>query len=220
MPKYSAVQRRYLGALSAIAFISLLLSSCAEVTPEPRVKDPETEPTQISIDLTSVESKDGRRSYRMQTPLMKRYELSENPSSEFEKGIFVETFNDSTFVVESDIKADYAHYDENSELWEARGNVVAHNYVGDRTLYTEKLWWNEKEDKIYSDTLVRVVEGRDQHIGVGFESDGGFNQWIFNNPRGKMTVEMSSDSTKRAEPDTVEMSSPPPPDLFRGTTPQ
>ncbi len=203
MPKYLAVQRGRAILLSALLFVS-----CSEVIPESRVKDPETEATQISEDLISIESKDGRRSYRMSAKLMKRYELAENPSSEFEKGIFVETFNDSTYVVESDIVADYAHYDENAELWTAKGNVIAHNYAGGRTLYTEKLWWNEKEDKIYSDTLVKVVEGSDLHVGVGFESDGGFNRWLFKNPRGRMTVNIASDSTERNAPDTVEIAQP------------
>ncbi len=183
-------------------FCVALFVGCANSEAEPRIKDPNSEPTQISYNLTSIESKNGNRTYRMQTPLMERYELADEPFTEFTKGIKVETFNDTTFVVESDLIADYAHYYENKQVWEARGNVVAHNYSGDKTLYTEQLFWNEKEDKIYSDKMVRVKDGRDSHIGTGFESDGGFNRYTFRNSRG--IKEFKQDTTSSVDTISVD----------------
>lgn len=183
------VKRESFVALSLLflMFISqVMLSSCSSEEAEPRIKDPNKIPTQVSYDLVSTESKNGKLTYRMTTPLMERYELADEPFTEFTKGIKVVTYNDSTKVVESDLRADYAHYDENKKLWEARGNVIANNYKGDRVLYTEQLFWNESDDKIYSDKLVRIRDGKSKHTGIGFESDGSFNVYTFKSTRGMM----------------------------------
>lgn len=180
-------------------FLAILLCSCGgEVLP--RVVDPETEPTQISVDLISIESKDGVRSFRMTTPLMKRYELAKEPSSEFPDGIHVETFNDSTALVESELTANYARLNEVTEIWEARGNVIGKAESGSRILYTEQLFWDQKTDRIYTDKWAKVIDGRGVHVGTGFESDGGFKTWTFKNPRGQMEVVQD---TTEIEPDTL-----------------
>ncbi len=187
------------------ALLVFLLPSCSEVEPTPRITDPNTEPTQVSVDLTTLESKDGTRTYRMKTPLMEYYELADEPFTEFKKGIHVETYNDSTGVIESDLVADYVHYNQRKELWVARGNVIANNYSGDRTLYTEELWWDEKAKEIYSNVDVRVREGKSAHVGKGFRADEGFNTWMFTRPRGQM--EVTRDSTATASPaDSVALS--------------
>ncbi len=192
MIKLSNIQR---GLVVPSVFGLMTFVGCGISEVDPRISDPETEPTQISHNLNSSETKDGVLTYRMTTPLLEHYELAEEPFIEFRKGIEVKTYNDSTREIESEIRADYAKYIEPQKLWEARGNVIAINHKGDRTLYTEKLWWNEKLDKIYSDTLVRVVEGKGEHIGYGFEADGEFTQWVFRRPRGQMSVELKKDST-------------------------
>lgn len=132
---------------------------------------------------------------------MERYELAKAPFSEFRKGIHVETFNDSTSKMESELTANYAYYDETKELWETRGNVIGRNHTGDKTLFTEQLFWDQKTDKIYSDKQVKVLDGNSIEIGNGFESDGAFNVWTFRKPMGRR--EMLKDSTETA--DTAEM---------------
>lgn len=175
---------------------------CGDRKVKPRVEDPETTPTQIAVDLKSIESKNGSKSYRMSTPLMERYELAKEPFAEFRQGIKVETFNDTTRAVASDLVADYARLDEKKEIWEVRGNVVGRNIEEDKSIYTEQLFWDQKQDKIYTDKFVRVVDGRSEHRGTGFESDGGFKRWTFHNTRGVMEVSPTSDSTATADSTT------------------
>ena len=113
---------------------------------------------------------------------------------EFREGIRVETF-DSALRVESDLVADYARLNEKTELWVARGNVVVHNYKGEkggRTLMTERLYWDQKQKKIYSDTTARVIEGESVHMGRNFEADENFETWSFHNTAGKIEVDASS----------------------------
>lgn len=188
------VQRGFFRVLSAVGFMALV-GGCGTAEVEPRVKDPETEPTQISINLISQEIKDGIRTYVMTTSRMERYELAEEPYVKFPEGIEVKTFNDSTKVLESELVANYAHYNETKKLWEATGDVVAKNYTGNRTLYTEQLWWNEITKRIYSDTVSKIVEQASVHIGLGFEADEKFEEWIFRKPQGQMEMVVKKDST-------------------------
>ncbi len=170
------------------------LVSCGDGEPKPTIEDPETTPTLVSRNRRVINSTDGERQYRMETPLLERYELAEEPFMEFCEGIRVETF-DSALRVESDLVADYARLNEKTELWVARGNVVVHNYKGEkggRTLMTERLYWDQKQKKIYSDTTARVIEGESVHMGRNFEADENFETWSFHNTAGKIEVDASS----------------------------
>lgn len=102
--------------------------------------------TQQSENLRLVYSQNGNLSYRFETPLLERYELAREPYMEFRKGVKVETYNDTTHLVESTLTANYAIFLENQQLWEAKGNVVATNAQGQK-LETEQLFWNQKSKR-------------------------------------------------------------------------
>lgn len=175
-------------------FCLVVLVGCGEKKIKPRIENPETTPTQIWYDVVSLESKNGVKSYRMTTPLMESYEQAESPFSEFTKGIMVETFNDTTRVVQSDLKADYARFNSEQEVWEVRGNVIGRNMEDDRTIITEQLFWDQKRDKIFTDKFATLIDGKSIHQGTGFEADGDLKRWIFKSTRGRLEV-MTSDST-------------------------
>lgn len=184
---------------------TLFLASCGSKEPEATVKDPETTPTQVSHNHRIINSIDGQRQYRMETPLLERYELAKEPFMLFPEGIKVETF-DSLLRVESDIVADYARFNETLKLWEARGNVVAHNYAGEnggRTLFTERLYWDQTKKKIYSDTTAKVIDGGSVHVGRNFEADESFDTWSFHNTTGMIEVDASTLRDTTATADTV-----------------
>lgn len=189
----------------AACFVASTISlySCGSKEPEATVKDPETTPTQVSHNHRIINSQNGSRQYRMETPLLERYELAKQPFMEFPEGIKVETFADSTMIIESDLVADYARLNETTQVWEARGNVVAHNYTGangGRTLFTEHLFWDQTKKKIYSDTTAKVIDGGSVHIGRNFEADENFETWSFHNTTGKIEFDptVQRDSTASA----------------------
>lgn len=184
---------RVLAAVFSAASI-LFFARCGNNEPEPTVDDPETTPTQISYNHRRINSINGQRRYRMETPLLERYELAKEPFMEFREGIKVETF-DTALQVESDIVADYARFNETKQLWEARGNVVAHSYEGGketRTLMTERLFWDQTAKKIYSDTTAKVIDGGSVHVGRNFEADENFERWSFRNTVGQIEVDAAA----------------------------
>ncbi len=155
--------------------------------------------TQQSENLLLICSQNGNLSYRFETPLMERYELAREPYMEFRKGIKVETYNDTTHLIESTLTANYAIFLENQKLWEAKGNVVAINAEG-RTLETEQLFWDQQAERVYSNVDSKVTQQDGVIIGEGFESDEQFHDFIFRRPKGKVSV----DTTPNEQPDSTE----------------
>ena len=155
--------------------------------------------TQQSENLRLVYSQNGNLSYRFETPLLERYELAREPYMEFRKGVKVETYNDTTHLVESTLTANYAIFLENQQLWEAKGNVVATNAQGQK-LETEQLFWNQKSKRIYSNVDSKVTQKDGVILGEGFESDEQFQDFIFRRPKGKVAVDTApkerADSTR------------------------
>ena len=107
---------------------------------------------------------------------IKRFSNSERPFTEFPKGIYVEFFDDS-LNIESFIKADYAIYYQEEKLWEARGNVIAHDLVEEKKLNTEELFWDEGKEIIYSNTFSRIETPDGTSYGQeGFEANQDFTR--------------------------------------------
>ncbi|MEG2319281.1 MAG: LPS export ABC transporter periplasmic protein LptC [Mucinivorans sp.] len=168
------------------------LSSCGNKV-VPSELDPETTPTLTSYDHTMVYSGSGRKRYKVVAALIKRYEMAKEPFFEYPEGIHVETFGDS-LAIESDLRADWAHYNEKTKIWEARGNVVAHNYDGNRELYTDQLFWDEGKGLIYTPKRAKVIDGGSMHVGTGFEADQSFESWQFNRTSGQIEVQQQPDT--------------------------
>jgi len=76
-----------------------------------------------------------------------------------------------------------AEVDEIKNNLYAYGNVVVISDSG-ITLYTEQLQWIKDEEKIISDTLVKLVSELDTLTGIGFESDAGLENWVILKPAG------------------------------------
>ena len=167
---------------------AILLFSCAPEKKGGEV-NVETMITQQSDSLTMIFSKNGRKEYRFETPLMERYEFARDPYMEFRYGINIITF-DSLGRDNSKLRADYAIFYEKRELWETRGNVVGEGADG-RKLYTQQLFWNQKTDRVYSYVDSKIVDGDDVFVGEGFESDSEFNDWVFMESEGRMWVDAS-----------------------------
>jgi LPS export ABC transporter protein LptC len=86
---------------------------------------------------------------------IRQFGKAERPYVEFPKGIHVIFYNDS-LGIKSEIFADYAKYFTVEKLWEAHGNVIAHNIAEGEKLNTEELFWDEGNNRIYSNSFSRI----------------------------------------------------------------
>ena len=182
---------------------AILLYSC-ERTPEADPAADEVRMTEYFENLSTVDSKNGRRSYHFETPLVEGYSQAREPYREFRRGVKITTYkDDSLATVDAVLTANYAIYYEKRELWEAKGDVVVEKSDG-KTLYTQQLFWNARTKKIYSNVDSKIVQsgGTDVFVGEGFESDEEFRDWRFRRMKGRMEVDVTpgsgADSVGRA----------------------
>ncbi len=169
---------------------AVLLLSCVKEHPPEAVS--QVQMTEYSENLSVITSENGQKSYHFTAPLMEGYTLAREPYREFRKGVKIVTYekDDTLSAVDATLTANYAIYYEKRELWEAKGNVVIIKEDGKR-LYTQQLFWNATTKRIYSNVDTRIVDGVDNFIGEGFESDDELRKWKFRRMKGRMTVEMT-----------------------------
>ena len=85
-------------------------------------------------------------------------------------------FFDKEGNASSHLRSFQAEVDEVQNNLVAIKNVVVISDSG-VTLYTEKLKWIQKIEKIISDTLVTIITEKDTIYGIGLESDASLINW-------------------------------------------
>ncbi len=122
----------------------------------------------------------------LQAPQMDRYEHEKN-YLEMPQGLNV-VFYDTLMQQTSSMSAHYAiSYDE-TEIIEARDNVIVINEQGEK-LNTEQLIWDQANRIIYSEKFVRITTEDEVTYGEGFRADERFDTWEITNPRGTFRVQ-------------------------------
>lgn len=112
--------------------------------------------------------------------------LLPKPVTELPSGLLIEFYNDSLRVV-STLSAHYAIHYEQLHKWVAMNDVVVVNQKGDK-LNTEKMTWDERTQKIYSDQFVKIATAEEIIYGNGFESNQDFSLYRIFNVKGRITV--------------------------------
>ena len=174
-----------------VAFLMIVGNAALSFACRPEKKsepvNPEMLVTMRTEDLTMVVSRNGLKSYYFETPLREQFGEARDPYDRYPEGIFVQTYQDSTEVVESTLRADRAIYYSKRDLWMASGNVVASG--SGNTLYTDQLFWDAKTDRVYSNVKVRVEDANGIHFGEGIESNKGLESWVFHEYEGTMAID-------------------------------
>ena len=144
-------------------------------------------PSLHGVDIITLISDSGVTRYRITAPVWSIFDRAEPPFWEFPEGVILERF-DIYLNVDANIRSDYAKYYEREELWILRGNVDATNLEGER-FETERLFWDQRAEKIHSDTLVRITDPTGLIMyGDGFVSDQMLLNSVITNARGEITV--------------------------------
>ncbi len=163
-------------------------------------------PVESAFDVEIVYSDQAHVRMILHTPRMDRYE-GEEPYLELPQGLEV-VFYDTLKRQTSFMTAKYAISHEDSEIIEARNDVVVINEAGEK-LNTEHLTWDQKQGIIYSDKFVRITTEEEVLYGEGFESDERFDQWTITRPRGTFKVDTRPESGPAGERGPPAMPRPP-----------
>ena len=103
-----------------------------------------------------------------------------------DQGVNIETINkfgQTTSTITSE-RAIYRREKGQADLYD---QVVIVNYQGER-LETEKLFWDEQKDSIYTDTLVRIETPTQIINGSGMRAKADFSAYIIENIVGEVEV--------------------------------
>lgn len=124
------------------------------------------------------------------SPLIKEYAMLDSPFTEFPKGVRLKFYTQN---IDSPgfLRADWAYMSEIKDWYEGRGNVVVISEKGD-TLKTQKLFWNKKERKIFTEDTVFIITktGDSLQANSGLEAKDDLSEYhLFNNRGAKFFQE-------------------------------
>ena len=174
--------------LSIIVVLTMVLScfiSCLAKKDKPRVdavEDRGAMPVLLVDTVNTLISDSGITRYRIRTTRWEIYDKAQPPYWEFPQGIYLEKFNES-LEAQAYLEADYAHYNEEEQLWELDGNVHALNLEGEK-FETPQLFWNQKSERVYSDSTIKITRETSIITGIGFESNQTMTRYTIRNPQG------------------------------------
>ena len=154
----------------AVAFV---VYSCKGKLAEAESINIKETPVQIVDDMFIVQSKNGSIQMRAQAPLMEKYEKDSLSYELFPEGFFVYGYTEEG-LLETEIIADNAKHmkhDNGEETWSAFGNVVVKNLIKQEVMETDTLYWDQKNEKIYTNCYVRMYSPKGFMQGYGMESD-------------------------------------------------
>ena len=138
----------------------LYFSSCEN---DPKVIDDLTKPVEMKEEAKIVESylsQGGKIKAKLNAPLMYRHQR-DTIMTEFPNTLHVEFYGDS-LKTESWLFSKYGIYYDNLNKVFLRDSVTVINNEGD-TLRTPELWWDQNQQKFYTDKPARL-DGKDKHL--------------------------------------------------------
>ena len=161
------------GRLSPIfIFLALLLLGSCEERKEhtaPAIHDRDSVSMMTSYGVNTLISDSGVIKYKIVTERWDVNTIKQPTRWTFERGIFLEQF-DEKFHVEGYINADTAWYYDQLKLWKLRGRVHIRNVNG-LVFDSEELYWDGIKHEFYSYCFSRVVTPERTMEGTYFRSD-------------------------------------------------
>lgn len=172
MSTASTTRLRLLPALilATIAGASTVVSGCKDSSPVGTGSvDPEHTPTMLTRDVETLISDSGVTRYRIVTPIWYVYDETPDPYWRFPEGLRLERY-DNFFRIEATVLADSATYLKNKQLWRLDGNVNITNVMNEKFL-TNQLFWDQRQQKLYSDSFIHIERPDKVLEGHGFDSN-------------------------------------------------
>lgn len=177
--------------LATVMFVFISCSSRIESTEE-LSNSRDSIPLIHAWDVSTVISDSGITRYRVETPEWLVFEKAAEPYWDFPHGIHLEKF-DENLNVYANVDADTAVYYNKKEMWILSGNVKAMNLDGEK-FESEKLFVEQRNDRIYTDRFVTITQ-KDRIInGIGLESNQKLTKYTILEPQGIIPIDEVSDS--------------------------
>jgi len=172
---------KMIATATAVAFV---VYSCKGKLGEAKSLVLSETPVQTVDNMFIVQSENGKIQMRAVADLMEKYERDTLSYELFPKGFSVYGYTDEG-LLETEIIADNAKhmkYEDGRESWEAYGNVIVKNLIKQEVMETDTLYWDQKNEKIYTHCYVKMYSPSGFMQGYGMESDQRARNSIIFNP--------------------------------------
>lgn len=179
--------------LLPVAFVLLILSvACRE---EKKVDvaaglNPARMATMTTKNISTLISDSGVIQYKIVAPLWQVFDEVDTPYWFFPKGLYLQKY-DPYFQVIATVAADSARYFKNQRLWRLDGHVEMTKMPKDLFL-SERVFWDQRQGRIYSDTFIHIENATHVLEGTGFVSNENLTQYRILNPEGIFPVNRDS----------------------------
>ena len=137
-------------------------------------------------DVSTLISDSGITRYRIEAEQWRIYDKATPVYWDFPQGIYLEKF-DEQLHVNASLRSDYAKYLEEEQVWHLTGNVYAVNEKNE-VFETPELYWNQKMETIYSDSVIKITREQSIIEGVGFTSNQDMTKYTILRPTGVFPI--------------------------------
>ncbi|MFM1874279.1 MAG: export transporter periplasmic protein LptC [Bacteroidota bacterium] len=182
--------RLYLFLLPAIFLNTGCVNDLEEVN---AITESEFLPVEVADSIQIIYSDSARLKVILEANPLERF-LGEKPDREMTRGVHVRFYN-NLGMVESELRSNYAVSHENSDIMEAKEDVIVVNKKGE-TLNTEHLIWEEKTEKIHTEEFVKITTQDEVIFGHGFESNQDFTKYRIKKIKGTINLKEDAESTE------------------------
>ena len=174
--------------LLSLLVILLAVSGCKE---EKKVDvaaglNPDRMATMTTKNVSTLISDSGVIQYKVVAPLWKVYDQVDTPYWIFPEGLFLQKY-DRAFKVISTVAADSARYFKDRKLWKLMGRVELTKAPKD-LFQSAELYWDQKTNKIYSDSFIHIETATHVLEGIGFISNDKLTEYRVIKPMGIFPV--------------------------------
>lgn len=184
-----AVFGRWSGiAVAAVLAGALLSGGCKEdgKLGVARRIDPKTMPSMSTVNVATLISDSGITQYKIVSPLWNVYDEVDTPYWNFPKGIYLQKF-DRKFNVIASVAADSAKFFRLQNLWKLDGHVELKKEPGELFM-TQQLFWDQRRNRLYSDSFIHIETPDRMLEGIGFESNDRLTKYTIKHPTGIFPV--------------------------------
>lgn len=178
--------------LAGIVLMGLLLATaaCKEDNKLGKANiNPKKLPTLSTRNVATVISDSGFTKYKVVTPLWNVYNEAEVPYWDFPEGVYLRQLDHDLKVV-STVAADSAVYVPSKKIWELYGSVEI-DQKDKAYFFTPRIFFDDRNKRIYSDTFIHIKTPTQILEGVGFESNQEMTNYRVLKPMGMFPASFS-----------------------------
>ncbi|MCH5225938.1 MAG: LPS export ABC transporter periplasmic protein LptC [Muribaculaceae bacterium] len=149
--------------------------------------DSSSMPTMASRNISTLISDSGITQYKIVSPLWNVYDEVDTPYWSFPEGLYLQKF-DKDYNVIATVAADSAKFYKNERLWRLEGEVEMTKFP-DELFLSPRVFWDQRRQRLYSDTFIHIENATHVIEGTGFESDESLNNYRILLPTGIFPIE-------------------------------